>query len=76
VFAALVTLVFIVAGQIKTRLFDFAPSVPQTVTDEQFERLTIMGNWAESPPYELSHRPVFENPEVEERKRRALRSKE
>jgi len=76
VFAALVTIVFIVAGQVKTRLFEFAPSVPQAVMDEQFERLTVMSHWGEAPPYELSHRPVFEDPEVEERKRRALRSKQ
>jgi len=65
------------AGRIlKSRVLGFPRSLPSTYIEEQFERLLINAKWAESPPYELSHRPVFEDSEVEERKRKALVSKE
>lgn len=68
--------VYFVAGRLKTRLFGLSPAVPLTVMEEQFMRVKIMSKWGEAPPYELSHRPVLEDAEVEERKRKALRSEE
>lgn len=72
VFAAIVTIIAVTAGRIKTKAFGFGPSPTFTSIEEQFERITIMAKWGEAPPFELSHRPVLEDPEVEERKRRAL----
>lgn len=68
--------VYFAAGRLKTRLFGFSPSTPLTAMEEQFQRVKIMSKWGEAPPYELSHRPVLEDAEVEERKRRALRQEE
>lgn len=74
---ALITVAILFVGRlVKRRIFDFPPSIPLTAIDEQFERLVIMSKWAEWPPFELSHRPVLEDPETEERKRKALISRE
>lgn len=72
VFTAIVTIISVTAGRIKTKAFGLGPSPSLTSIEEQFERITIMAKWGEAPPFELSHRPVLEDPEVEERKRRAL----
>jgi len=70
-------LILMISGEIvKVRVFGFRSSVPLTATDEQFERLLIMSKWGEKPPFELSHRPVFEDYETEERKRKTLSEKE
>ncbi len=72
VFAVIVTIIAVTAGKIRTKAFGFGPSATLTSVEEQFERITLMAKWGEAPPFELSHRPVLEDPEVEERKRRAL----
>jgi len=72
IFTAIVTIIAVTAGRIKTKAFGLGPSPTMTSIEEQFERITIMAKWGEAPPFELSHRPVLEDPEVEERKRRAL----
>jgi hypothetical protein len=76
VFAAIVTIIAVTAGRIKTKAFGLGPSPTLTSIEEQFERITIMAKWGEAPPFELSHRPMLEDPEVEERKRRALDQEE
>jgi len=72
IFTAIVTIIAVTAGRIKTKAFGLGPSPTLTSIEEQFERITIMAKWGEAPPFELSHRPVLEDPEVEERKRKAL----
>jgi hypothetical protein len=68
--------VYFVAGRLKSRIFGSSTSTPFAASDEPFERIKIVARWGEAPPYELSHRPVLEDPEVEERKRKALTSDE
>ncbi len=66
-------LILVVGGKIKNKILSFPTSIPQTALDEPFERVHIMRMWGrENPPFELGHRPVLEDPEVEEKKRKWL----
>lgn len=69
---AAVAMLFLVGGGIvKNKVFGFPPSIPTTALEEQFEHVHVMCS-GDCPPFELSHRPMVEDPEVEERKRRSL----
>lgn len=68
--ATVATLVLVGCGIVKNKVFSFPPSIPTTALEEQFEHMRIMCS-GDSPPFELSHRPILEDPEVEERKRRS-----
>lgn len=70
-FAALTTLILVAGGIVKTKVFYFPPSVPLNALEEQFLHVKIMTS-GDSPPFELSHRPMLEDTEVEEKKRRWL----
>lgn len=70
-FAALTTLILVAGGIVKTKVFYFPPSVPFNALEEQFLHVKIMTS-GDSPPFELSHRPMLEDTEVEEKKRRGL----
>lgn len=70
-FAALTTLILVAGGIVKTKVFYFPPSVPFNALEEQFLHVKIMTS-GDSPPFELSHRPMLEDFEVEEKKRRGL----
>lgn len=69
--AALTTLILVAGGIVKTKVFYFPPSVPFNALEEQFLHVKIMTS-GDSPPFELSHRPMLEDTEVEEKKRRWL----
>jgi hypothetical protein len=73
---AVVAVILINLGtMIKSRMFNFTEAVPFIAVEEQFERgVRTVSKW-EKPPYELNNRPILEDPEVEERKRRGLSGK-
>jgi hypothetical protein len=69
--ATLTMLILVVCRIVKTKVFYFAPSVPFNALEEQFMHVKIMTT-GDAPPFELSHRPMLEDTEVEEKKRRWL----
>lgn len=69
--ATLTTLILVAGGIVKTKVFYFPPSVPFNALEEQFIHVKIMTT-GDTPPFELSHRPMLEDTEVEEKKRRGL----
>ncbi len=73
--AAVTMMILTLGGTIKSRVFGFSRSVPFTVWAEQFERGARTLSLWESPPFELNHRPILEDYEVEEGKRRVLSEK-
>jgi len=73
--AAAAVLILKLGGKIKSRIFSFPSSVPFTVWEEQFERGARTLSLWECPPFELSHRPIVEDYEVEEGKRKVLSEK-
>ncbi len=75
VFAIGIMLVQGVGGWIKTKVFSFPPSIPFTAVEEQFERGVRFFEFGEHPYHEMAHRPLLEEPETEERKRRGLLEK-
>ncbi len=73
--AATAMLILTLGGKIKSIIFGFSRSVPFTVWEEQFERGVRTLGRGECPPFELDHRPILEDYEVEEGKRRVLSEK-
>jgi hypothetical protein len=67
--------IFFIGGIIKSKVFNFAPSAPFTAVEEQFERGVRFFELGECPYYEMDHRPLLEDQETEERKRRGLAEK-
>jgi len=66
----------LLAVKVKSEILGLPSSVRMDSLGEQFERVKIVAQWAEKPPYELSHRPVVEDGSVEDKKRQALDSEE
>lgn len=75
-FMILFVTVYVTARKLKSKIFGFPPSIPFTAMEEPFERGVRTITHGDKPPFEMSHRPILEDPEVEERKRRGLSSKE
>lgn len=72
-FTVLFMTAYFAGGKLKNRIFGFPSAVPLTSLEEQFETVKIMAHWAETPPYEWSHRTIEEDPVILERKMKELR---
>ena len=75
-FTFLFVMVYLGGGKLKNRIFGFPKSMSFRAMEEQFERGVRTITHGDSPPFEMSHRPILEDPEVEERKRKELDSEE
>ena len=73
-FTFLFVIVYLGGGRLKNRIFGFPKSMSFRAMEEQFERGVRTITHGDSPPFEMSHRPILEDPEVEERKRKDLDS--
>jgi len=73
-FTFLFVMVYLGGGRLKNRIFGFPKSMSFRAMEEQFERGVRTITHGDSPPFEMSHRPILEDPEVEERKRKDLDS--
>jgi hypothetical protein len=76
VFVFLFVMIYFAGGKLKNKIFGFPKSMPFRAMEEQFERGVRTITHGDSPPFEMSHRPILEDPEVEERKRRGLSEEE
>jgi hypothetical protein len=72
-FTVLFMTAYFAGGKLKNRIFGFPSAVPLTSLEEQFETVKIMAHWAETPPYEWSHRTIEEEPVILKRKMKELR---
>jgi hypothetical protein len=66
----------LLAVKVKSEILGLPANVRMDSLGEQFERVHVVAQWAEKPPYELSHRPVVEDANVEDKKREKLDSEE